>query len=783
MRKYVLPLVILIAVAAIFFWPILKGNMPFPGDLLINSNPYRSLSVLGYTPGSYPNKAQGKDVITEIYPWKYFEIQELKHGRIPFWNPHNFSGNILMQNLQSAVFNPTNILFFLFSFPVAWTLFIFIQPILASFFFYLFARAMRVGKFAGIVGAIGFAFSSYMSVWIEYGNIAATFAYLPLLLFFLARFLRTKRIVYYAGFILAASVMLLSGYIQGAFYTYVVAICFAIAYKYSNRVRVTRWSLIAISLMFALPLFLVGFQYVSTYQVFLNSTRWPYSLQQFQNLLQPPWYWITFFASDFFGNPAARNYYLSTTYIERVLYIGVPLGIFALYGIWKKRQFSFFFLVLAVIVGILATNLPFVAYFYRLPIPVINTTVPTRMLSIFMFAGVMLATFGIDEFLKKKQFPKIFSLAILSIYALIWAGILLAGKLYPAFVVQIAITKHNVILPTLLMIGTLIAFFLAKKFQKGAMLLLFLLVVFDLLYVFQKITPFAPPPLAYPVSPVMTFIQQHAGINRFWGYGSGYIEPNFQTVDGTYSPEGNDPLHMKTYGDLLESSANGKIPLLPPRPDANLAPGYGATGMNNRYRQTLLNLLGVKYIVQHDEILKDGNADVTTFPASTYQLVWSQSPWQIYENKKALPRFFLANDYIVATGQKALDALYSRDSSKTLVLPISLPVMLSKSATGEATLISYGSQKIVFKTQTTDTMLLFLSDTYFPSWLAHVDNTQTTVYLADYTFRAVIVPKGAHTVTMYYQPQYFVIGMKVTIIACIIFLLSIAIFKKYEKKI
>src|SRR5438094_195859 len=32
------------------------------------------------------------DVVDEIYPWKYFTIQMLKTGQLPFWNPYSFSG-------------------------------------------------------------------------------------------------------------------------------------------------------------------------------------------------------------------------------------------------------------------------------------------------------------------------------------------------------------------------------------------------------------------------------------------------------------------------------------------------------------------------------------------------------------------------------------------------------------------------------------------------------------------------------------------------------------------
>lgn len=782
MKKTLVSILILLGVCLFFFWPLLKGFIPFPGDLLVNQNPYRSLSIAGFGPGAYPNKAQGMDVITEMYPWRHFTISELKHGEIPFWNPYNFSGNILMQNLQSGVFNPFNLFFFLFPFALGWSLFIFTQPLLASFFFYLFVKDLKVSRFAAILGAIGFAFSQYMTVWIEYGNIAATFAYLPLLLFFLYRYLTNKKIGNYIGFVVTAFIMLLSGYIQGAFYSYVVAFVFTVWFFISEKKIPSVKTIVTLCAMFFFPIFLTLFQFMPTLDIFSQSTRWPYSKEQIQNLLQPPWYWITLFASDFFGNPATRNYYLPITYIERVTYVGVPLLFFAVVAFSKKNKFTFFFAFLAILVVLLTTNFPGVAYFYKLPISVINTTVPTRALSIFMFAVVVLATLGIDHLYKVKKIPWKPVSIFVAFYVILWIGLFVAGKIYPQFSQQITISKHNLILPTMLICGVIIVVFLAKRFTKLSMIILGFIIILDLFYNFQKITPFAPVSTIYPKNSITTFLQTKAGINRFWGYGSGYIAPNFQTVEKTYSPEGNDPLHVKSYGDLLTSSYDGKLPLLPPRPDANLVKGFGELGMKNTFRQTLLNLLGVKYIVQHDESRKDNDPDTAIFPKKAYSLIFSQNPWQIYENKSVLPRYFLVHSYVIAQGQEALNKLYAIDLSKKVVLEKDPKIVLSSKTVGSVVLKSYAPQKIIFTTNTTGPMILFLSDTYYPSWKANVDGLSTEIFLADYTFRALVVPAGKHTVTMYFESNTFKIGLLIAGISFALFLLSVWFVKKYENK-
>ncbi len=78
-------------------------------------------------------------------------------------------------------------------------------------------------------------------------------------------------------------------------------------------------------------------------------------------------------------------------------------------------------------------------------------------------------------------------------------------------------------------------------------------------------------------------------------------------------------------------------------------------------------------------------------------------------------------------------------------------------------------------------MILFISDTYFPSWKAKVDGKETQVFLADYAFRGIVVPKGVHTIQMYYQAQYFVLGLEIALISFGLFLVSLFFVKRYEK--
>ena len=101
-------LIIILLIWGIFAVPyVVKNRTTFPSTYQVNHFPPWS-SVEKYW-GPVKNGAM-PDIVDQIYPWRYFSISELKNGRVPLWNPNNFSGNPNIGNFQSAVFFPLNFL-------------------------------------------------------------------------------------------------------------------------------------------------------------------------------------------------------------------------------------------------------------------------------------------------------------------------------------------------------------------------------------------------------------------------------------------------------------------------------------------------------------------------------------------------------------------------------------------------------------------------------------------------------------------------------------------------
>ena len=66
--------------------------------------------------------------------------------------------------------------------------------------------------------------------------------------------------------------------------------------------------------------------------------------------------------------------------------------------------------------------------------------------------------------------------------------------------------------------------------------------------------------------------------------------------------------------------------------------------------------------------------------------------------------------------------------------------------TGQAKITSYTENTVVLQTQNTSEGFLVLLDAYYPDWHATVDSVPTQIYITNYIFRGIKVPRGNHLV-------------------------------------
>lgn len=787
--------VFLVVVGIFFYKSIIYGYVPFPGDLLIAEyNSWKTYSYLGYAAGSYPNKAQYFDVLRQLYPWKTLTLSQFKARDLSLWNPYNFSGAPLLANFQSAVFYPLNFLYFVLSQIQAWSILVMLQPLLASFFTYLFARKIGISKIGAIFSAVSYGFSSFMTVWLEYNTIGHVILWLPLSLLATEMLLKKINVFSMMVFIIAIFTALLAGHPQVFTYSllfvsaYLIYRIFTLKKLNIDRIRKSL-------LFFLLTILAIGIgsvQILPGIELIKESARAPHDYSFLINkILIQPWQFIMMIVPDFFGNPATRNYWLDDTYIGKVTYIGIIPLFFVLFSFRHLRNSMIRFFAAAVsIVLIMVSFNPVTIFLYRFELPFISTSAPTLSVFLFCFCASLLSGFGVDIWRKEKQvlgqivrfvFPAIFVIVFLWI-VVSFAPNLISDRLPD----HIGAVYRNLFLATLLVgigIFLIIIGTLKKKLIYTVLIILFIFQTGDLFRFFTKFNPFVPRELVFPNAPVLDFLKKESGIDRFWGYRSANIEANFATQHSLFSPDGYDPLYPKRYGEFIQASQNGKTEsrfTRLTRSDAVIASGGDL--LENSYRLKIIDLLGVKYVFDRVE---NGSTD-KTFQKDRFKLIYEKDGWKIFENLKALPRGFLASDYKVFSTNEEFEKIFfdkNFDPSKTILLEenINKDLALRFGGSNHLTnvqILVYTPNEIKLETSTEGDSLLFLSDTYFPGWKAFVDGKETKIYRANYTFRAVGVPSGNHDVEFLYNPLSFKIGYIISLISVGVFIMFLTIKKK-----
>ncbi|MEM4230354.1 MAG: YfhO family protein [Candidatus Pacearchaeota archaeon] len=768
----------LFLILIIFFYKFFfSGLIPFPADNLItNYSPWKTYSYYGYNPGSFPDKAQYFDTLRQIYPWKTFSIDSLKNGEIPFWNTYNFSGSPLLANSQSAVFYPLGIFYLVLSQITAWSFLILLQPFLSGIFTYFFAREIKIGKLGAVFASIIFSYSLFMSVFLEYNTIGHVILWLPLSLYFIERIIKKINSWNIALFVMSLLFSFLAGHIQ--IFGFVITFTFIYAlvrifqreWKISRKVKFILIFFFLNSLLFGLA----SFQLFPTLELINLSARTPQDYNFLLNKLLIQFNQLILLISpDFFGNPVTRNYTLSDSYPGNAMYIGLIPIIFTVFSItfFKENKHIKIFSIASIVLLAFLTRSLFTELFYSINIPFFSTGSPNNAIFLLSFSLSILAGFGIENFIRNKDRLLRVTISVAFLFVLLWIFIL---------IIHPQVSLKNFIYSNLILVVffffTLSANFI--KLNRNFFIIIFITItIFDLFYFFQKFNSFVPRSLIFPQTPVTDYLKKKTGINRVWGYGSAGIDANFATQFKFFSPDGYDPLYPKRYGELIQASKDGKIHKVftnQTRSDAVIAPGYGEKDLSlNIYRLRILDLLGVKYILDRVE---NGSTEIT-FPKNRFKLIYETDGWRIFENLKSIPRVFLTSDYKVFNNNKEFEKIFFSENlnpSKTILLEeypaekITNKKNIDQNLNDNVKIIFYTPKKILLNAESRKKQFLFISDVFYPSWKAFIDSKETKIYRADYAFRAILVPAGKHNVEFRYDPVSFALGLKVSIISLII---------------
>lgn len=539
--RHFVPLLILVFLTLLYWAKVLfMGEVLLPGNMLAGFAPFGSHA-------NAPWNILQWDALAQYYPWRLFAARMLHQGQIPLWNPYQFSGAPFVANLQSAVFYPLNLPFWIFDVRYAFGISAALHTLLAAFGTYFLAQRWKLSRPASLLAAIGFAFCGYLAAWFVLPTLADTACWLPLLILLLevtADAPDEKRWQRLALFSLALACAVLAGHVQ--IFLYIVAALILRALFLVKPFRalgllilsgIWSFALAALQILPTLELAKLGHRAggAGTVEAW-NQFIAPRALQwsELPSLFVPQWPFLSF--------------------NENFAYVGIVVSLLAIIGIAiaiKRRSRQGGFVAVLAIFGLLyalATPLAEVIFLY---VPgVAQMGGPGRALLLWSFGAAMLAAFALDGWIKYERGKSTFS------------------------------ESHNR--------GTGVpAGGRATKSTFALSVIILLIVIAELFWNGQTAHPTSPAASIYPKTALTDWLQENVSENdrilfvtprNNWlpsevlqqngrNHPAGVLPPNGAMVYGLHDVNGYDSLSPKAYRDFL---VKGEVADVSPQLNGNM---------------------------------------------------------------------------------------------------------------------------------------------------------------------------------------------------------------------
>ena len=219
------------------------------------------------------------DSLEQHYPWAYQLAQSLKNFRLPFWTPLIQCGFPLVAESQvGAFYVPNLILLGLLPFHAAYSYMNLLHWFIAGWGTYAYAKQMKLGAAASFVAAVIFVFGgAYGGAYYNMTSLK-TICWFPVALFFLERYLASRKGRFLFGMAAVIGQSLVAGYLQMSALTWLMFGAYAILRIFLFPENIVSWKMKArtlggltfsafIALLLALP------QIYLTFHLTMGSAR------------------------------------------------------------------------------------------------------------------------------------------------------------------------------------------------------------------------------------------------------------------------------------------------------------------------------------------------------------------------------------------------------------------------------------------------------------------------------------------------------------------------------
>jgi hypothetical protein len=725
----------------VFAAALVPGAVLSPADFVLTYPPWSATA-----PGLRPANNLLVDVAILFHPALLYAAAELRAGRLPVWNPHEFTGVPFFANPQSGLLFPANWVVFALPPAVGLTLAAILKVSIAGLAMYGFLRALGLRPMSALVGGLAWELNGMLIAWLGW-SASSALAVLPLLFLGIERLRRRPDARGIGVLALSVALILVAGYpqiaLQGALAAFVWMLARARGAPRGYVVRCVAGAALgaALAAMQVLPFA----EYTRESSVYYYRGLW------LPDLSPPLRTALAFLIPYYFGRsgtPAFWGYWnfneISTA-VGLVPWAALPV---ALTAGWR-RDGTRVLAALAVFGAVMFYGAPRIAGAIA-AIPVLSLVIPHRAGALMVFALCVLGAIGVDAAVTAPEPERHRARRAVKV-----AFVLVVGVAFAALVVDwsthVRVGASGAAAGwygALLVLFTAAALVVVRVLDGGdaatSVAALALIELASLVPVAVLHNPVIDAASLYPRTPAIAFLEGQTARD---GRRVALPLPNIAKLYGLSEVAGYDGMTPRRIEQLVSPDA-----------DLGLLASGGLT-VTVPYGSPVYDLLGIGHVALGPRAAP---------PAGHFTLEYDGVDARVFANPRALPRAFVVGAARCLPDDAALHALRDGaiDARREVVLADCTAAPASRAiATAEATVTRALPDAVAIDVRTDAAGWLVLTDTYFPGWQATVDGQPRAIARADHAFRAVEVPAGRSRVEFRYRPRALRAGIAVTLAA------------------
>jgi len=781
------------------------------------------------------------DLPSVHYPLKSFFKEEITRGYIPLWNPYTGAGSPVFAQAEILPFYIFNILIFLL-FPITsgFTVMVVLHLFMGGLFTYIFLRLIGLKSVASIISAIAFVFSAYSIFHIHIIHLLCGAMWVPLILIFIELYIKHRKIYLLLLGSLGHIIQLSGSHPQATVYSFLVTVSY-LAWRFFTTTKEQRIQLKIRNFILLFIIFQAPISLLSAVEIVPIVELTPLSLRQggVSTALTGhtvPSDLITYiFPTWFLGRDNSKiGAVLSHTsfYYDFASYVGIITLLLAFLAIFRvNNSFVSFFTILFFTSSLLRLGFLTPLYSIIMCIPGFNFLLsPTRFSQITTLSLTILSGFGFTSLLDRKDcFSGIKEFSKKRLPAIIYYILFM---IYPVFTghawircikVKPPITFLGVhTIPQILIALVFIVLLLFKKKKRLFTIATILLITSDLFLYGINYNPRIHPSEALAPTEIVQHLKEEKGNFRiyqfykmgqfakekFVKYDNLILTPDLNAYNGISSTlsrlsfrlkrleQINDVIFRELYDILyririqkvfprLHSSINNPQPIEDWNKKSTTDKGYPAdlnppvTSIHRDH--PLLDLSNIRYILT-PYVLKSPDFKII-----------SEQPIKVYENKSYMERaFFVTKGIKVINDDILLKNIRNRavnfkeevciedDDKRMLYDPVQPEY--------RCVIVNYEPLQIEIEVITNKSGYLVLSDTFYPGWIASINEIPAKILRANYFFRGIRLDEpGKYHVNFEFKPFSYKLGLyislfSITISCALIFILILTRKKNIEAR-